>query len=151
LLLGEGTVTAEEASNAVASSSRYDVYKLADSALAGDAKRAVKILSGLRAEGVEPVIIIWALTRELRTLASLSDAIRQGTDLSSGMQKAGVWRTRQSLVRSCVGRHQPGTFYQLLKAAGRADQAAKGQSGSDPWQLVTDIVIGLSLAGSRAA
>jgi len=151
LLLGEGPVTAEDVSNAVANSSRYDVYKLADSALAGDARRTMKILSGLRAEGVEPVIIIWALTRELRTLARLSEAIQQGKDLGSSMAKAGVWRTRQSLVRSCVGRHQPGTFYRLLKAAGGADQAAKGQSGSDPWQLLTDLVIGLSLPGSRAA
>lgn len=151
LLLGEGTVTAEEVSNAVANSSRYDVYKLADSALAGDAKRAMKILSGLRVEGVEPVIVIWALTRDLRTLANLSDAIRQGMDLSSSMQKAGVWSSRQSLVRSCVGRHQSGMFYQLLKAAGRADRAAKGQSGLDPWQIVTDIIMRLSLPGHRAA
>jgi len=151
LLLGEGAVTADDVSNAVANSSRYDVYKLADAALAGDAKRAMKILIGLQAEGVEPVIVVWSLTRELRILASLADAIRQGMDLSSGMKKAGVWQTRQALVRSCVGRHQPGAFYQLLKAASRADQAAKGQSRSDPWQLVTDIVIGLSLPGSRAA
>ena len=151
LLLGEGAVTAEDVSNAVANSSRYDVYKLADSALAGDAKRAMKILSGLRVEGVEPVIVIWALTRDLRTLANLSDAIRQGMDLSSSMQKARVWSSRQQLVRSCVGRQSSGMFYQLLKAAGRADQAAKGQSGSDPWQIVTDIIMCLSLPGNRAA
>lgn len=151
LLLGEGTVTAEDVSNAVANSSRYDVYKLADAALAGDARRAMKILAGLRAEGVEPVIVVWSLTRELRALAKLADAIGQGMDLSSAMKKAGVWQSRQALLRSCVGRHPAGTFYQLIKAAGSADQAAKGQSQSDPWQLATDIVLGLSLPGSRAA
>ena len=36
------------------------------------------ILGGLKAEGVEPVIVMWALTRELRTLATLDDAVRQG-------------------------------------------------------------------------
>jgi DNA polymerase-3 subunit delta len=151
LLLGEGAVTADDVANAVANSSRYDVYKLADAALAGDAKRAMKILTGLHAEGVEPVIVVWALTRELRTLASLSDAVKQGMDLSSGMQKAGVWNNRQALIRSCVGRHRSGAFHQLLKAAGGADRAAKGQSRSDPWQLTTDIVLGLSLPGTRAA
>lgn len=151
LLLGEGKVAAEDVSKAVANSSRYDVYKLADAALAGDARRAMKILVGLRAEGVEPVIVVWSLTRELRTLAKLADAIRQGMDLSSAMKKAGVWQTRQALLRSCVGRHPAGTFYQLIKAAGNADQAAKGQSQSDPWQLATDIVLGLSLPGSKAA
>jgi DNA polymerase-3 subunit delta len=128
----------------VANSSRYDVYKLTDAAMAGDARRAVKILSGLRSEGIEPVIVMWALTRELRTLSTLDDAIRQGGDLGNAMQKNGVWRNRQALVRSCIGRHQHGSFHRMLKATGRADAAAKGQRAGDPWQMATDIVVGMA-------
>ena len=95
LILGEGKVSAEAVSDAVANSSRYDVYKLTDAALAGDATRSVRIMGGLRAEGVEPVMVMWALTRELRTLATLDDVIRQGGDLGGAMQKSGVWRNRQ--------------------------------------------------------
>lgn len=151
LLLGEGKVSADDVSSAVANSSRFDVFKLVDAALTGDAKRALKILTGLRAEGVEPVIVVWSLTREIRTLASLTDAIAQGMDLAGGMQKAGVWRNRQALVRSCIGRHQHGDFHRLLKLANQADQAAKGQLRADPWQLATDIVLGVSLGGRKAA
>ena len=150
LLLGEGKVTADDVSSAVANSSRFDVFKLVDAALTGDAKRALKILAGLRAEGMEPVIVIWSLTRELRTLAILTDAMAQGMDLASGMRKAGVWNNRQSLVRTCVARHQHGDFHQLLKATNHADQAAKGQTYADPWQVATEIVLGLSL-GLRSA
>lgn len=145
LLLGEGPVSVADVSAAVADSSRYDVYKLTDAALAGDARRAVKILGGLRAEGVEPVIVMWALTRELRTLATLDDVIRQGGDLGGAMQKSGVWRNRQGLVRSCVGRHQHGDFHKMLKVTGRADAAAKGQRAGDPWQIAADVVVNLSL------
>ena len=144
LILGEGKVSADDVSAAVANSSRYDVFKLVDAALGGEAKRALKILSGLRAEGVEPVIVVWALARELRTLANLTDTVSKGMDLASGMQKTGVWRNRQALMRSCIGRHQHGDFHGLLKAASLADQAAKGQSRADPWQLSTDIVLGIS-------
>ena len=144
LILGEGKVTADDVSTAVANSTRYDVFKLVDAALTGDARRALRILSGLRAEGVEPVIVVWALTRELRTLAKLTDTVSQGADLASGMQKTGVWRNRQALVRNCIGRHQHGDFHRLLKAANQADQAAKGQLRADPWQLSTDIVLGIS-------
>ncbi len=144
LIHGEGKVSEADVSAAVANSSRYDVFKLVDAALSGDPKRALTILAGLRAEGVEPVIVVWALTRELRTLASLTDIVSQGMDLASGMQKSGVWRNRQALVRSCVGRHQHGDFHRLLKAASHADQAAKGQVQRDPWQLSTDIVLGMS-------
>jgi len=144
LLLGEGPVSVEDVSNAVANSSRYDVYKLADAALGGDAARAVRILGGLRSEGVEPVIVMWALTRELRTLSRLADVVRQGGNLSSAMQKNGVWSNRQNLVRNCMRRHKHGAFNRMLKATGRADAAAKGQRGGDPWQMACDIVVGMA-------
>ncbi len=144
LILGEGKVTADDVGNAVANSSRYDVFKLVDAALGGDAKRALRILSGLRAEGIEPVIVVWALTRELRTLASLTDTVARGADLANGMRNHRVWQNRQALVRNCIGRHKHGDFHQLLKSASRADQAAKGQTSSDPWQISTDIVLGIS-------
>lgn len=144
LILGAGKVSAGDITDAVANSSRYDVFKLVDAALGGDARRALKILSGLRAEGVEPVIVVWALTRELRTLALLTDTVAQGGDLAGGMKKNRVWSNRQALVRNCIGRHKHGDFHRLLKDASRADQAAKGQVRGDPWQLSTDIVLGLS-------
>jgi len=144
LLLGQGPVSAEDVGNAVADSSRYDVYKLADAALAGDARRAIRILSGLRAEGVEAVIVMWALTRELRQLASLQEAVRDGTDLGSAMRSARIYDNRQGLVRGCVSRHAQGDFHRLLKASGRADAAAKGQRAGDPWQLAADIVVGMA-------
>jgi DNA polymerase-3 subunit delta len=151
LLLGEGPVTAGDVARAVADSSRFDVFKLVDAAMSGDARRALRILSGLQGEGVEPVIVVWSLSRELRTLASIADAVAQGSDLGAGMQKAGVWKNRQSLVRACVGRHQQGDFRRLIKLVGRADQAAKGQLRDDPWQLATQIIIEIALGRRKAA
>ena len=151
LLHGEGKVSADDVSSAVANSSRFDVFKLVDAALGGDTKRAMKVLAGLREEGVEPVIIVWALTRELRTLASLADLLANGADLANGMQKVGVWRNRQALVRSCVARHQPRDFHHLLKSTVAADQAAKGQLRADPWQVITSIVFELTQGRRKAA
>jgi len=151
LLHGEGPVSVDDVDAAVADSSRFDVYKLVDAAVGGNAARAIRILGGVKSEGVEPVIVMWALTRELRMLAGLSDNIRSGMDLSSGMRKAGVWQNREALMRACIGRHQSTSFYPLLQLARQADAAAKGQTRADPWQLATRIVMELSGAGVRAA
>lgn len=151
LLHGEGPVTADDADAAVADSSRFDVYKLVDAAVSGNAARAIRVLAGVRVEGVEPVIVMWALTRELRMLAGLSDFVRSGMELSSGMRKAGVWQNRQALVRACISRHQTADFYRFLKLTRNADAAAKGQMRGDPWQLATQIVIELAAGGARAA
>jgi len=151
LICGEGIVSAADIESAVADSSRFDVYKLVDAAIAGDAKRAVRILAGVRAEGTEAVIVIWAITKELRVLAMLADSVQKGVDLGSALQKARVWNNRQNIVRACVGRHAASDFFALLKMTRRADAAAKGQSGDDAWQLATEIVLGLALARARAA
>jgi DNA polymerase-3 subunit delta len=151
LLLGEGAVTAEEVAEAVADSSRYDVFKLVDAALAGDAKRALRILGGLRAEGMEPVIVFWALGRELNLLASLAEAVMRQEDLGALMRKHRIWDSRQAQLRSCLGRVPRDEFHSLLKAARRGDAASKGQLRMDPWQLATSLVLALSTAGRKAA
>jgi DNA polymerase-3 subunit delta len=151
LLLGDGKITAADVTQAVADSSRFDVYKLVDAAIAGDAARAIRILAGVRSDGTDAVIVVWALSREIRTLAQLFDHVKSGVDLSAALQKAGVWRNRQSLVRSCVGRHKSADVYRLLKLARQADAAAKGQAADDPWSLATDIVMGLARGLRKAA
>lgn len=151
LLNGEGKITAADVEQAVADSSRFDVYKLVDAAVAGDTARAVRILGAVRVEGMEPVIVVWALSRELRTLAQIADNVNRGASLGTALQKAGVWRNREALIRTCIGRHRPAEFHRLLQHARLADAAAKGQSGSDPWSLASDIVIGLSRSMQSAA
>jgi DNA polymerase-3 subunit delta len=151
LLLGDGPVSGTDVENAVADSSRYDVYKLADAAVEGQGARAIRMLGRLEAEGVDPVIVVWTLTRELRTLAKVADNLRSGTDPGAALQKAGVWRNRQGIVRSCVVRHGTADFYRLLQIARRADAAAKGQMALDPWQLAAEIVFGLATSGRKAA
>lgn len=150
LLHGSGSVTAEDVIEAVADSSRHDVYQLADAVLAGDLKRALRVLTGVQAEGVDAVVVVWSLTRELRTLAVLAAAVDKGENLGSAMQRAGVWKNRESLVRACVGRHRATDFHRLIQASREADAAAKGQAGGDAWQLVTNIIWQMA-AGARAA
>ena len=140
-----------EVDRAVADSSRYDVYKLVDAAVSGNAARAMRVLGGVRAEGIEPVVVMWALTRELRVLAELSDAVASGSDLGAGMRKARVWQNRQGMVRTCVGRHPAGSFHRLLKMARRGDAAAKGQLRADPWQIVMQIILYIAAPGRQAA
>ena len=94
---------------------------------------------------------MWALTRELRVLARLTGLVESGEPLGAAMQKCGVWRNRQNLVRACVGRHGHAECLALMQACRHADAAAKGQQGGDAWQLATNIVWQLSGAKRAAA
>lgn len=151
LILGEGDVSAEQVSEAVADSSRFDVFKLSDAALSGDAGRAARILYGLQHEGTSIVMVLWALAKELRTLASLSLAVERREDLGQAMRKNGVWSTRQGLMRSALSRHDRSGLNALMIAAFEADATAKGQRPGDAWQLAMNIVFGLATAARKAA
>jgi DNA polymerase-3 subunit delta len=150
LLHGEGPVSGKDAREAVADSSRFDVYQLADAALAGNAARALRILDGLRSEGVSEVVVLWALTRELRQLARLAEAAAAGRNLGSEMQKLRVWNNRQNLIRGCLGRHSHAAISAMMQSACHADAAAKGQRPGDAWQMATNLVWQLA-SGRKAA
>ncbi len=68
LLAAGGRISAELVLGSVADSARYDIAQLAEAASAGDAARALHILDGLRSEGFEPTLVLWALVRAVRGL-----------------------------------------------------------------------------------
>ncbi len=143
---GPGPVTTADIQERVGDNARFNVFKLVDTALAGHARKAFRVLRSLRIEGAEPVLILWALTRELRTLYALRHAMDAGNDVTSALKRARVWGARQGLVRAAVGRHSTDSLADLLKAAAAADSAAKGRSKIGVWDHLTGLVY--ALAGS---
>ena len=71
LLYPQGNPSFKQVEEAVVDQSRFTVFHLVDVLLSGDAQKAVKMLYRLESEGVEPNIIVWALTREWQTLQAI--------------------------------------------------------------------------------
>ena len=72
LLFPAGPLTFEQVKDSVMDVARYDVFKLSEAMLAGDAERYARILDGLRAEGTATVLILWAVAEDIRTLAKVA-------------------------------------------------------------------------------
>jgi DNA polymerase III subunit delta len=135
LLLGPGVVDMAGVREAVTDSSRFTVFELADSALAGDRPRTIRILHGLRAEGIEPILITWALAKDLRLLAGVS---RQPESAGYALQQAGVWKNRLELFSGCLRRHSVRSIDRLLQHCARIDAITKGAQPGDVWdELLT--------------
>ncbi len=142
LLLGPGAVDIDSVREAVADSSRFSVFELADSALAGDRVRVIRILHGLHAEGIEPILVIWALAKDIRLLAAVS-VNRDSADYA--LKQAGVWQNRLALYRSCLTRHSSTRFNRLLQHCARIDGITKGQQPGNVWDELQ--TLGYMLAG----
>lgn len=151
LLHGEGDVDLTAVAQSVADSARYDVFQLGDAALVGDLARALRVLAGLRGEGMEPPLILWMLVREIRTLASLAWQVEQGGRVDQVIADAHVWSNRRALVRRALGRFtKAARLHALLKRAARADRVIKGQLRGNGWEELTSIVAGLAGMGRPA-
>jgi len=142
LLVGPGAVDIEDVREAVADSARFSVFELADSALAGDRTRVIRILHGLHAEGIEPVLVTWALAKDIRLLAAVS-ANRDAVDYA--LKRAGVWQNRLSLYKACLARHSTTRFNRLLQRCARIDAITKGQQPGNVWDELQ--TLGYQLAG----
>jgi DNA polymerase-3 subunit delta len=127
---------------AVGESARFDVFRLCDALLAGDARRALRVLSSLRAEGVAPPLVIWALAREIGMLAAVRFAIDAGADAQGAMRSHGVWPRRQPLALTALRRLSAGRLTELLRTAVRVDRVSKGaHPGVGPWEAITELVM----------
>ena len=144
LLVGTGPVDAAAVTAAVADSARFDVYALVDSALAGEPERCLRMLAGLRSEGVEPVLVSWALARELRSLAGMAWELRRGEPAGSLMGRHRVWKNRQALVGRALGRHAPDSWLELLAGCARLDRMVKGQAPGKPWDELVQLCLRLA-------
>lgn len=138
------TITEETVTAAVADNARYDVFKLVDNALAGDAAGSLKMLRGLKAEGTEAPVILWALSREVRTLYQCAEQIAQGNGLERVLQNHRVWDKRKTLVKTALKRLSVQQMAELLRTANLVDQSIKGASRRSSWELLSDLVLALS-------
>jgi len=141
LLIPEGEVDADTMSTIVADSARFNVFSLVDKAMEGEAQSACRTLRGLRDEGSEATVILWALTRELRTLIKACDAVENGDHLDWALKNLGVWEKRKPLIKNAMRRIPPNQLKQMLRLAGGIDRAIKGMRNASPWDDLTTLIL----------
>lgn len=145
LLTGPGALDGPAVMSAVADSARFGVFDLVDAALAADPPRAVRVLQGLRGEGVDPVLVLWALAREIRGLHQMAERVQAGEALRGLLGGVRPPR-RQPLVRAALGRLREPVLAGLLSDCARVDRVIKGLESGSPWDELLDLT--LALAGT---
>jgi DNA polymerase-3 subunit delta len=143
LLASDSRITARSVLDSVSDNARYSVFELADKALQGDAAGSLHMLHGLRGEGTEPAVVLWSLTREIRTLYEVQLDCPNGQGVMQALNARRVWKNRISLMQSALARHNPRSMAQLLEQATKVDGSIKGFAGGRPWDNLEDLVLGL--------
>ncbi len=147
LLYGPTRIDLDAITHAVTDSARFDVYEFVDTALKGDAPRTARILAGLRGEGVEPILVLWALAREMRSLAGMAYDCQGGMSPEQALVKYRVWDKRKLPVSHALRRHKLAVWQQQLRTAAQIDRMIKGVCAGNVWDEL--LQMSLAVAGVR--
>jgi DNA polymerase-3 subunit delta len=112
---------------------QFDVFNLVDACNLGDRTNSLRILRKLQVSGTEAILIIWALTRELRQLQQMHEKLRLGQPLDIIMREQRIPPMRKRAIETALKRINQSTIYNLLQQATVIDAAVKGANTMPLW------------------
>lgn len=130
----EGRVTSDVVDEGLADHARFTVYAVADSCLKGDARKALRVLGALRSEGVQPVLVSWALSRDVRILLRIEHGLRSGGRKDALFRANGIWASKAPLVGAALARLGDGELERLTAQMARCDRVLKGRVDGNIWR-----------------
>lgn len=144
LLFPPGALSFEQVEEAVMDVARYDIFKLSEAMLLGDAARYAHILEGLRAEGTSTVLVLWAVSEEIRTLGKLLHATQHSGSLRDALRDIKVRREKQNLIENAARRFKLTHIERAIGHAAKLDKIIKGLRQGDVWDEL--LQLGLRMA-----
>ena len=151
LLFPAGELSFEQVKDAVMDVARYDIFKLSEAMLGGNAERFARILDGLRAEGTATVLVLWAISEDIRTLGKVLQAMQRGGSIDGALREARVWGPRQGLIGSAARRFKFPHVERGMQQAARLDKTIKGLRQGDVWDELLQLGMRFARQQGRAA
>ncbi|WP_239364777.1 DNA polymerase III subunit delta [Snodgrassella communis] len=137
-------VTLTEAQTAVANVARFDVFQLSTAWMSGDSVRMLRLLDGLAAEGNEPVLLLWVISEDIRTLLCLLAALKQGKAISELRHSLRLWGDRQTLAPQAARRIGVKRLLSALQTCAQIDRQIKGVEDGDAWTEIKHLFLSLA-------
>jgi DNA polymerase-3 subunit delta len=148
LLHPEGKLSFEQIQDAVLNVARYDVFKLNEAMLSGDAARLARMLEGLKGEGEALPLVLWAVAEEIRILLKLKAGAAQGRPVGALLKEYRIWGPRERLMEPALRRLSLATLETAMQEAAQIDKMIKGLRAKafagDAWDAL--LQLGLKLA-----
>lgn len=144
LMCPSSGLTLDIIEQSVADSARYDLFKLADGTLNGDLQHITRILYGLKAEGITPILVNWSLTREIRSLLKMKHSLESGATLNVVFQQQGIWDKRKTMVANALNRHSKASLQALLRKANKTEHIIKGNEIGNLWDELLQLSLGIA-------
>ncbi len=145
LLIDNNEITADDVISAVTDSARYDVFELIECAYANETKRLMRMLNGLKSEGMEPMAIYGALMWDYRRLCSMAYHFNNGLTLDKLFAEYRIWdNKRKQAIKSILNRHNVKKLHALLRQANSLDRKIKSAEKHTVWDAMLTLLLAFS-------
>ncbi len=134
LLHGTVPLSDVEVVASVVDNARFDVFGFVDTVLSADVEKINRVIKNLQSEGVEPILVLWVLTREARVLAEMS-RVREEERISVDqvIQRWRIWDARKPLIKRALNVSGARKWWSVLEQAGQIDRTIKGDKLGNAW------------------
>ncbi|PJG82950.1 DNA polymerase III subunit delta [Caviibacterium pharyngocola] len=153
LLHPDNKLTYARVKNVVEQSSVFTPYQWIDALLEGKGQRAERILAGLRAEDMQPIILLRTLQRELMTILSLTQPAQRPNSIDEPLStarlreqfdKLKVWQNRRPIFLQAIHRFTYRQLYSIIQQLADLERQAKQTFDDNVWQQLSDLAAKIS-------
>lgn len=143
LLYPDGKLTMPRVEAALSRHNHFTPFQWTDALLAGQAKRAQRILRQLQAEGQEAVILLRTLQKELFQLIEMRNAFDQGQSMGKVFDQYRIWQNKRPLYSAALQRLTLAQLKRDVHLLCSLELSVKTTFDQDPWPLLSQLSIEL--------
>lgn len=147
LTYGKGKLSLDQVEASLTDQARFDVFQLVEQCMLGQADKVIRILQSLKQTGNEPILMVWALAREIRLLLTIFEQQQQGKSLDQCFRDQGIWEKRKPPLRAALQRFSYTQWQTLLGQLSTVDRQIKGIAVGNHWITLEQFC--LHLTGRR--
>lgn len=142
LLYPDGTLTLVRVQQALSRHNHFTAFHWIDALLAGKPNRAQRILRQLEAEGIEVIILLRTLQKELSQLIQMRHALGS-MSIQQVFDKYRIWQSKKVLYNSALSRLDAQRLRGAMRQLTKAEILAKTQYDVSAWPLIQQLTIEL--------
>lgn len=147
ITLAEGqAIDAALVKQAIAVDSKANLFELIDTILGGKQLKAGRILMQLKQAGNDPILIIWAMAKQVRELLQMQQQLDQGKPIAAVLSQFRVWPSKKTLISRAVSKGSVKHWQEGLESLLAADKIVKGVTKGDIWNNLLQLSMRLSRA-----
>lgn len=122
----------------------FQLYELPEACLQGCPEKAIHLLRHAAQERVEPTLVLWLLTQEIRQLLSLSHLVKQSINFNDACSQLKIWSSRIRFYQQALKRLTQKQLSNLLEHCNHIDTAIKTGKNLMVWQALEQLSLRLS-------